>query len=107
MPLLIVTIAHSVQWYRAEQREAKRYDRREERSGDQDLQAYNDMLAGLSERRSDFGQQEYYGADYEEESVQSQFHTDKSIRKKNARRKKQKFTDLPSPEHDIHGPGSN
>ena len=107
LPLLIVTITHSVQWYRAEQREAKRYDRREERSGDQDLQAYNDMLAGLSERRSDFGQQEYYGADYEEESVQSQFHTDKSIRKKNARRKKQKFTDLPSPEHDIHGPGLN
>lgn len=48
IPLLIVTIAHSVQWLRSDRREAARFDRKEERNGDQELEAYNAMLSGLA-----------------------------------------------------------
>src|SRR5699024_2112610 len=98
LPLLIVSIAHGVQWYRSEDREAKRYDRHQDRTGGQDLQAYNAMLASMAGKGGDFGEKEYYTADYETESVQSQLHTEKQRRRKQVRRRKgQKFTDLPSP----------
>ena len=55
LPLLIVSIAHGVQWYRSEDREAKRYDRHQDRTGGQDLQAYNAMLASMTGEGGDFG----------------------------------------------------
>ena len=107
LPLLIVSIAHGVQWYRSEDREAKRYDRHQDRTGGQDLQAYNAMLASMAGEGGDFGEKEYYTADYETESVQSQLHTEKQRRRKQVRRRKgQKFTDLPSPEYGANIPGA-
>ena len=107
LPLLIVSIAHGVQWYRSEDREAKRYDRHQDRTGGQDLQAYNAMLASMAGKGGDFGEKEYYTADYETESVQSQLHTEKQRRRKQVRRRKgQKFTDLPSPEYGANIPGA-
>src|SRR5699024_10118234 len=107
LPLLIVAIAHGVQWYRSEDREAKRYDRHQDRTGGQDLQAYNAMLASMAGKGGDFGEKEYYTADYETESVQSQLHTEKQRRRKQVRRRKgQKFTDLPSPEYGANIPGA-
>ena len=107
LPLLIVSIAHGVQWYRSEDREAKRYDRHQDRTGGQDLQAYNAMLASMTGEGGDFGEKEYYTADYETESVQSQLHTEKQRRRKQVRRRKgQKFTDLPSPEYGANIPGA-
>ena len=107
LPLLIVSIAHGVQWYRSEDREAKRYDRHQDRTGGQDLQAYNAMLASMTGEGVDFGEKEYYTADYETESVQSQLHTEKQRRRKQVRRRKgQKFTDLPSPEYGANIPGA-
>ena len=107
LPLLIVSIAHGVQWYRSEDREAKRYDRHQDRTGGQDLQAYNAMLASMTGEGGDFGEKEYYTADYGAESVQSQLHTEKQRRRKQVRRRKgQKFTDLPSPEYGANIPGA-
>ena len=77
IPLVIVTIAHGFQWWRADQRDAKRYDRKEERSGDEELEAYNAMLAGLAEGTVDTGNREYYGNAYQEQQVQSALHSSK------------------------------
>ncbi|MEU3272016.1 cytochrome c oxidase assembly protein [Saccharomonospora sp. NPDC006951] len=55
IPVLLVMVALLVQWARADEREAKRRDRREAATGDQDLAAYNEMLKRLAdqgERRS-------------------------------------------------------
>ncbi|ASR39100.1 copper resistance protein CopD [Prauserella marina] len=55
IPVLLVMVALLVQWARADEREAKRRDRREAVTGDQDLAAYNEMLKRLAdqgERRS-------------------------------------------------------
>ncbi|MEC3978431.1 cytochrome c oxidase assembly protein [Amycolatopsis sp. H20-H5] len=49
IPVLLVLIALLVQWARADEREAKRSDRREEVTGDADLHAYNAMLKKLAE----------------------------------------------------------
>jgi putative copper resistance protein D len=48
IPVLLVLIALLVQWARADEREARRSDRREEASGGADLAAYNAMLKQLS-----------------------------------------------------------
>ncbi|WP_020666410.1 bifunctional copper resistance protein CopD/cytochrome c oxidase assembly protein [Amycolatopsis nigrescens] len=50
VPVLLVLIALLVQWARADEREAKRSDRREDASGDADLAAYNAMLQGLADQ---------------------------------------------------------
>lgn len=51
LPVLLVLIALLVQWARADEREAKRNDRRAERDGDADLEAYNAMLRQLADPR--------------------------------------------------------
>lgn len=51
VPVVLVLIALLVQWSRADDREARRNDRREEASGDADLAAYNAMLRQLAEGR--------------------------------------------------------
>lgn len=47
---MLVLIALVYQWYRSEQRAAKRSDRAAERNGDQELEAYNSYLASLQGR---------------------------------------------------------
>jgi putative copper resistance protein D len=48
IPVLLVLIALLVQWSRADDREARRKDRREDVTGDEDLNAYNEMLRQMS-----------------------------------------------------------
>ncbi|HWU06854.1 MAG TPA: cytochrome c oxidase assembly protein [Streptomyces sp.] len=50
IPSVLVLIALVFQWYRSEQRTAKRSDRAADRDGDQDLKAYNAYLASLEAR---------------------------------------------------------
>jgi putative copper resistance protein D len=50
VPVLLVLIALLVQWSRADEREAKRNDRREEATGDADLAAYNAMLKQMADQ---------------------------------------------------------
>ncbi|MFE7430813.1 cytochrome c oxidase assembly protein [Streptomyces sp. NPDC014735] len=50
IPSVLVLIALVFQWYRSEQRAARRSDRAEERNGDRELQAYNAYLASLQAR---------------------------------------------------------
>jgi cytochrome c oxidase assembly factor CtaG/putative copper export protein len=50
IPTLLVLAAIFVQWYRADDREAKRADRRADRDGDAELTAYNAYLARLDSR---------------------------------------------------------
>ncbi|MFI7680378.1 cytochrome c oxidase assembly protein [Actinophytocola sp. NPDC049390] len=51
LPLLIVLVALLVQWARADDREARRQDRRADAEGDEsDLAAYNAMLKKMSDR---------------------------------------------------------
>ena len=47
IPTLLVLAAIFVQWYRADDREARRADRRADRDGDAELAAYNEYLARL------------------------------------------------------------
>lgn len=53
-PTLFVAIMVAVQWAKSSDREAKRIDRREDRTDDAELRAYNDMLASVAERDSKF-----------------------------------------------------
>jgi cytochrome c oxidase assembly factor CtaG len=54
LPVLLVLIALLVQWSRQDEREAKRNDRREAATGDEELNAYNAMLKNLAEgKRAD------------------------------------------------------
>ncbi|WP_130348403.1 cytochrome c oxidase assembly protein [Herbihabitans rhizosphaerae] len=48
IPLLVVVITLLAQWIRADERDARRLDRREEVTGDADLEAYNEMLRKLA-----------------------------------------------------------
>lgn len=82
IPLLVVTAAHGVQWMRTDRKEAARHDRREERTGGEELEAYNAMLQGLAEGRGDFGNAEYYSADYHDQEVQGALHTKRHPAKK-------------------------
>ncbi|MFJ3088885.1 cytochrome c oxidase assembly protein [Streptomyces sp. NPDC086838] len=50
IPSVVVLVALVFQWYRSEQRTAKRTDRAADRDGDQELQAYNAYLASLQAR---------------------------------------------------------
>ncbi|MEU9531992.1 MULTISPECIES: cytochrome c oxidase assembly protein [Streptomyces] len=50
IPSVLVLVALVFQWYRSEQRTAKRTDRAADRDGDQELQAYNAYLASLQGR---------------------------------------------------------
>lgn len=47
---MLVLIALVFQWYRSDQRLAKRSDRAADRDGDQELAAYNAYLASLQAR---------------------------------------------------------
>jgi putative copper resistance protein D len=50
IPMIIVMIALLSQWARSDEREARRSDRMGDRQSDDELDAYNRMLAGLAER---------------------------------------------------------
>lgn len=50
-PTLFMAIMTGVQWARQSEREAKRTDRSEDRTGDAELKAYNDMLAKLNQHQ--------------------------------------------------------
>jgi cytochrome c oxidase assembly factor CtaG len=49
LPLLVVLIALLLQWAKADEREAKRTDRRADADGGAELEAYNAMLRQLAE----------------------------------------------------------
>jgi putative membrane protein len=51
VPSMLVLLALLFQWYRAEQRQARRSDRAAERDGDKELEAYNAYLASLHARQ--------------------------------------------------------
>lgn len=50
-PAAVLTLIVSVQWSRSDAREARRKDRASDRAGNQDIEAYNLMLANLAARR--------------------------------------------------------
>ncbi|WP_031485901.1 cytochrome c oxidase assembly protein [Streptomyces bicolor] len=50
IPSVLVLIALLFQWYRSEQRQARRLDRAADRDGDKELEAYNAYLASLNAR---------------------------------------------------------
>ena len=50
IPMIIVMIALLSQWARSDEREARRSDRIGDRADDEELDAYNRMLAGLAEQ---------------------------------------------------------
>lgn len=50
VPLVLVMIALFVQWLRSDAREAKRNDRKADRDGDAELEAYNAQLRKIAER---------------------------------------------------------
>jgi cytochrome c oxidase assembly factor CtaG/putative copper export protein len=50
VPLILVVLAVAVQWSRADDRAARRIDRKADADGDADLAAYNAMLKQLAER---------------------------------------------------------
>ncbi|MGV0646311.1 cytochrome c oxidase assembly protein [Mycolicibacterium sp. XJ2546] len=50
VPLVVVMIALLIQWQRSDERTAKRFDRAADRDHDEELAAYNNMLAALARR---------------------------------------------------------
>lgn len=50
MPTAALTLIVCVQWFNSDRRESKRLDRASDRSGGQDIEAYNQMLAKLAAR---------------------------------------------------------
>ncbi len=50
LPTLLVAIVVATQWARDDERTARRRDRRVDRDGDVELDAYNEMLTGLASR---------------------------------------------------------
>ena len=50
LPIIIVLIALLAQWAKADDRENKRVDRHKDAVGDEELEAYNNMLAGMAGR---------------------------------------------------------
>nr|WSZ94784.1 cytochrome c oxidase assembly protein [Streptomyces sp. NBC_00857] len=50
IPSVLVLVALVFQWYRSEQRQARRSDRAADRDGDKELEAYNAYLASLQSR---------------------------------------------------------
>jgi len=53
LPAAALTLIVSIQWARSDARDSKRLDRQSDRSGNQDLKDYNDMLARLNNRGGD------------------------------------------------------
>jgi putative copper resistance protein D len=51
LPAAALTLIVSVQWSRSDARDAKRLDRASDRGGNQDIEAYNQMLSQLAARR--------------------------------------------------------
>ena len=51
IPTLLITLIVVFQWSRNDDRERKRLDRASDRSGNQDIEAYNQMLAQLNSRK--------------------------------------------------------
>lgn len=51
VPTLVLTMLIAFEWYRTDSRDAERQERKAERDGDCDLNAYNDYLAGLGRGR--------------------------------------------------------
>ncbi|GAA2354981.1 cytochrome c oxidase assembly protein [Saccharopolyspora halophila] len=49
VPLVVVMFALLIQWSRSDERQARRIDRKADKDGDADLQAYNAMLKNLAE----------------------------------------------------------
>ena len=52
IPTVSLAIAVAVMWSRSDARESKRYDRKAERDGDAELEAYNEMLAERAAAKS-------------------------------------------------------
>ncbi|CAM5281474.1 cytochrome c oxidase assembly protein [Streptomyces abikoensis] len=52
IPSVVVLLALAFQWYRSEQRQARRSDRAADRNGDKELEAYNAYLASLRSRET-------------------------------------------------------
>ena len=50
LPTAALTVIVSVQWYLADRRDSRRLDRASDRSGNQDLHEYNEMLSKLAAR---------------------------------------------------------
>lgn len=50
IPTAMLTIIVSVQWFKSDARDAKRLDRQSDRSGNRDVEDYNQMLAKLAAR---------------------------------------------------------
>ena len=53
LPSAVVTIIVSRQWFLADTRDQKRLDRASDRSGNQDIEEYNAMLARLAGRKKE------------------------------------------------------
>ena len=51
LPTLVITLIVVFQWSRNDDRERRRLDRQSDRSGNQDIEAYNQMLAALDKRQ--------------------------------------------------------
>jgi putative copper resistance protein D len=51
IPTLVITLMVVYQWSRNDDRERKRMDRQSDRSGNQDIEDYNQMLAELNKRQ--------------------------------------------------------
>jgi cytochrome c oxidase assembly factor CtaG len=49
-PTLMIALVLAYQWFKADERDARRYDRAADRDGDAELKAYNEMLAKLAQR---------------------------------------------------------
>jgi cytochrome c oxidase assembly factor CtaG/putative copper export protein len=51
IPTVALAIAVAIMWSRSDERDSKRYDRKADRDGDAELEAYNDMLAARATTR--------------------------------------------------------
>ena len=70
---------HGAQWAKQDKKEQKRFDRKADRDGDAELEAYNAMLAGLKTGENS-SQAEYYRAEYQGDEIQGFMHSDKAKR---------------------------
>jgi cytochrome c oxidase assembly factor CtaG/putative copper export protein len=52
IPTVALAIAVAIMWSRSDERDSKRYDRKAERDGDAELEAYNEMLAARASTRT-------------------------------------------------------
>ncbi|GAB2456924.1 putative copper resistance protein D [Conyzicola lurida] len=52
IPTVALAIAVAIMWSRSDERDSKRYDRKADRDGDAELEAYNEMLAARSTTRT-------------------------------------------------------